>query len=127
MTCVAVAAQTGEKPFKGVFFNNENRVRIVLDLYEETVSVPDYDFFGKMNGYLGGNVYGVWFLTSHKVEGNKATLRFSDDRGADSQTVVLTALPDSTFSYEALEGNNIRKVVNRKLVKIPSTMVFRKR
>lgn len=124
LVCAFAPAQ---QLFKGRFYNGENRINLYLDLYEETVEIPGYSFLGKTNGYMGGNIYGLWMLTSHKISGNTATLRFSNDLGADSQTIVLTMLPDSTFSYQAVDGNAIRKTAGRKLVKVPSEMVFKRR
>ncbi len=124
----ALSAQSDQNIFKGTFWNEENRIRIVLNLYEESIRIPGYDFLGMTNGYLSGNVYGTWLLTSFHIDNeNQATLRFSDDRGADSQTVILTRQADSTFVYATSGGNAIRKVVGRKLVKIPSNMTFRRK
>ena len=70
---------------------------------------------------LHGNVYGIWLMVSHKVKSDrKATLRFSNDIGSDAQTIEIEILNDSTLSYRATGSAVIKKVVNRKLVKIPT-------
>jgi len=122
-----LAAQTADRPFKGRFYNEENRIYLTLDLYEATLDAPGLSFLGKMNGFMNGNIYGIWLLTSCQVEGKTATLRLSDDQGSDAQTVRLTAQSDSILIYKAVGGNNIRKVEKRKLVKIPSEMTFRRK
>lgn len=122
-----LAAQTADRPFKGRFYNEENRIYLTLDLYEATLNAPGLSFLGKMNGFMNGNIYGIWLLTSCQVEGKTATLRLSDDQGSDAQTVRLTAQSDSILIYKAVGGNNIRKVEKRKLVKIPSEMTFRRK
>lgn len=127
LAAVPGAAQQPDKPFKGHFRNAENGIELHLDLYEESLQAPGLSFLGKMHGYLNGRIYGIWLLVSHEIKGNTATLRFSNDQGADSQTVQLTAENDSTFTYTAVKGNNIRRVENRKLVKIPATLVFRRK
>lgn len=116
--------RTTDKPFKGHFVNKENNVHLYMDLYEESIVAPGYDFLGKMNGYLIGNIYGTWFMVSHQVNDNKATLRFTNDQGSDSQTVELTCVNDSTLSYHATGPAVIRKVDHRKLVKIPTTLTL---
>ena len=122
-----LSAQTADRPFKGRFYNEENRIYLTLDLYEATLDAPGLSFLGKMNGFMNGNIYGIWLLTSHKIEGKTATLRFSNDQGSDAQTVRLTAQSDSVLIYKALDGNSIRRVQKRKLVKIPSEMTFRRK
>ena len=125
----AVSAQTEKpKPFKGIYENAENRVIIRLDLYESTLTAPNLDFLGKLNGYMHGRgIYGIWLLTDFDIKDNTAILRFSNDTGADSQTIEFTQLNDSTFRYKAVNGNNIKKASGRKLVKIASEMIFRRR
>lgn len=122
-----LSAQTADRPFKGRFYNEENRIYLTLDLYEATLDAPGLSFLGKMNGFMNGNIYGIWLLTSHKIEGKTATLRFSNDQGSDAQTVRLTAQSDSVLIYKALDGNSIRRVEKRKLVKLPSEMIFRRK
>ena len=114
-----------EAPFKGHFTNSEHGFNLYIDLYEASLSAPGFSFLGKMHGYLNGRIYGTWLLVSHHIEGNKATLRYSNDQGADSQTVEICMLNDSTLSYKAVGTNNIRRVQGRKLGKTASefTMV----
>lgn len=116
-------------PFNGHLVCQETGLRIHLNLDEETLDIPGMSFLGPTHGYLDGftnnDVYGVWMLINHRVEGKKAYLRFTNDIGSDSQDIVLTQTGDSTFTYTASNPNVIRKVDGRKLVKIPSSMNLR--
>lgn len=128
LTATGIHTQAqSDRPFKGHLYNADNRISLHLDLYDESLEAPGLSFLGKMHGYMCGNIYGTWMLVSHKIDGNKARLRFSNDQGSDSQTIVLTATSDSTFTYEAIDGNNIRKAVGRKLVKIPAILDFKRK
>lgn len=99
-----------------------------LNLYEETVDVPNFSFLGKMHGYMSGSgIYGTWMITKCSIKNNKATIRFSNDIGSDTQDIVLTQNADSTYSYHAVDGNNIRRAVGHKLVKVTGDMVFRRK
>lgn len=119
--------QAPQEPFKGTFVNKDNRMTLVLDLHGEGVEAPGMGFLGKVGAYLNGRgVYGTWLLTSHRIDGKKATLRMSNDTGSDAQTIELTLLSDSTFSYRAVGNNEIRKAQGRKLVKTPSQMIFKR-
>lgn len=116
-----VSAQTLDQPFKGHFVNRENNVHLHIDLYEESLIAPGFAFLGKVPGYINGNVYGTWLMVSHKVKGdNKATLRFTNDIGSDAQNIEIEMLNDSTLAYRATGSAAIKKVVKRKLVKIPT-------
>ena len=80
-----------------------------------------------MNGYLGGDIYGVWTITSFEIKDNReATLRVSNDLGSETQRITLTQQTDSTWLMR-FEGRNVVKRVNgKKLVKIPSSFLMRK-
>ena len=128
MIVCALAALTeisAQKPFKCLLVDNENGIKIQLDLYEETVNVPGMEIFGPMNGYLGGNVLGIWMVTSFKVESDQvAQLRFSNDLGSETQQARLVKKDDNTYTLELQDGVVIKKVVNKKLVKIPKDLTF---
>lgn len=118
-------AQVSQQPFKGTFVNKNNKMTLVLDLYEVGLEAPGLEFLGKVGAYLSGKgVYGTWLLTSHRINGKKAILRMSNDTGSDAQTIELTQLNDSTFNYRTVGGNEIKKAQGRKLVKTPSQMLF---
>lgn len=114
------------RPFAGHFYCAETDTHIYLNLYEESLTAPGFSFLGKMHGYMNGGIYGTWMLISHKTNGKKATLRFSNDIGSDSQNIEFTQTSDSTFTYHAVGGNAIRRAVGRKLVKVTDSMQFKK-
>ncbi len=117
--------QVPQQPFKGTFVNKNNKMTLVLDLYEVGLEAPGLEFLGKVGAYLSGKgVYGTWLLTSHRIDGKKATLRMSNDTGSDAQTIELIQLNDSTLNYRTVGGNEIKKAQGRKLVKTPSQMLF---
>jgi len=114
--------------YEGVFYSKENGISLHLSLYKDTIEVPNYEFLGKMNGYMVGDkesdLYGTWMLVSYKIKGNQAELRFSNDVGSDAQSVLFTCLNDSTFSYKSVKGNVVKKAINRRLYKIENEMFF---
>ena len=98
----------------------EEDVRLHIDLYEESVKVPGMEMFGPMNGYLGGNIYGVWTVTSFKIQDDKtATLRLSNDLGSETQKATLTQQSDSLYLLHLDGVNVVKRVVGKKLVKVP--------
>lgn len=129
LSAIVMSAQESS-PFNGRFVCDETGLQLCLDLDEESIDVPGMSFLGKTNGYLDGktnnHVYGVWMLMKFSVEDNKAKLRFTNDIGSDSQDITLTRIDDTHYEYTATGGNSIRKVVGRKLVKIPANMTLRR-
>ncbi len=115
-----------EGPWKFRMTSKEAQIDLCIDLYEESIDVPGMDMFGPMNGYLAGKgVYGVWMVTSYDIRSEKeATIHLSNDLGSETQSVRLTLQNDTTCLFEQTDGNVIKKAVNRKLVKIPSKLVF---
>ncbi len=125
LACLSAVWAGAQRPFKCSLYDLENKINLHIDLYEESINVPGMEMFGPMNGYMNGNVYGIWMVTSCKVEDEKtATLRLSNDLGSETQQVRLTVENDSTYQFEQEDGAVIKKVVNRKLVKIPKKLTF---
>lgn len=118
--------------FDGVFYSKENGITLHLSLQRDTIVVPGYEFLGPMGGYMTGDrsacLYGTWMLVSQKVEGHRAELRFSNDVGSDSQTILFEALRgDSVYSYRTAGGNVVKKALGHKLHKIADKMIFRRK
>ena len=84
--------------------------------------------FGPMHGYVNGQgVYNVWYITKVELKGeDKAVIRVSNDLGSEAQAIELTFLNDSTLHFKQIEGNVIKKVVGKKLQKIPVEMTLQR-
>ena len=124
MACAMVAAAQDVLPFKGSYVNKKWNIRLELDLYDTTLVVPDYEFLGRMNGYLQGDLHETWFLTTFERHKDKATLFLSNEMGADNQPLLLTQIDSLHLQYEVQGTNYLRKAVNRKWVKLPAKMLF---
>lgn len=115
-------------PWKMTLTCPEEKINLVMNLYKEDIEVPGMGMFGPMNGYLGGNIYGVWSITSFKIENDKsATLRVSNDLGSETQSVQITQQNDSIWKMEFTGHNVIKRVNGKKLVKIPSVFLMKKK
>lgn len=124
-TTTTIATPTDSSTYRATYYDSQNRIRLVINLYAETINVPGFSFIGPTHGYMSGNIYGIWIITSCRIHSDgTATLHLSNDQGADSQTVRLTPQPDNHMNYEAVNGNEIKRVQGRKLVKIPQKLNF---
>lgn len=123
LTTLTTTAQTDT--LRGHWVCKSEGVHLYLDLAEETLTVPFYEFLGPVNGYLRGGLSEMWFLTTFKQEGEKEwTLRFSNESGADTQEMRLLPKPDGSLQYKAVGSNQLRRAVRRKWVYLPETMTF---
>lgn len=123
---VGALASKAAEPWKLHLYNKEERMELHIDLYEESIDVPNMEMFGPMNGYLGGGgVYGKWMVTSFKIKDDHvATLRVSNDLGSETQSIQLTWLNDSTYAMDLQGGVVVKKVVNKKLAKVPAKVLM---
>lgn len=116
-----------EGPWKFIMRTEKSKINLYLDLYEESINVPGMDMFGPMNGYISGNVYGVWPVTSFEIVDDKqAKVRFSNDLGSETQEVLLTLQGDSICKMELKGGVVVKRVEGKKLVKIDANQEFKK-
>lgn len=123
--CVCSLWIMGQQAFKVSLSCKEENLHLTIDLYEESINVPGMEMFGPMHGYLNGNVYGIWTITSSKIiNENNALIRLSNDQGSETQEVKLTK-NDDQYIFEQVDGVSIKKVVGRKLVKIPKKLIFK--
>ena len=120
--CVAVLIQA-EGPWKLKLHCPEEKIDLHLDLYEESIEVPGLEAFGPMNGYLGGNLYGVWYVVGFDIKDDQhATLTIANDLGSEDQKLSLTQTSDSTCLLKFLGYNAVKRAQGKKLVKIPGEL-----
>ena len=126
---MAVAtACLASQPWKLRLHQPEEKINLNLDLYEESIEVPGLEAFGPMNGYLDGNIYGVWYVVGFDIKDDQhATITIANDLGSEDQKLTLTMNPDSTYQLKFLGYNAVKRAQGKKLVKIPSEMKMEKK
>ena len=114
-------AVVGQQPWKLQLHSPEEKIDLRLDLYEESIEVPGLEAFGPMNGYMDGNIYGVWYVVGFDIKDDKhATITIANDLGSEDQKLTLTQNADSTYQLKFLGYNAVKRAQGKKLVKIPS-------
>ena len=122
-----VFAQESKKPFRAYLINKEYSVYLRIDFYQESISVPGQDLYGKLPGYLSKQHNSFcWLITSAEVEGNKATLQMINDYGSEDLTATLTAESDSVCVLKQIEGSTLKIPNNGKWQKLPKTLELRR-
>ena len=114
--------------FSGLLYNSDTKMAIHLNLDSANVKVPGLPFLGGTNGYMSnGILYGTWIVTDFKVDKNNATIRLTNDFGADTQKLLISHIKADTFSVELQQPIVMRRVVKGKLVKINPKYIFIKK
>ena len=123
-----VTAVFGEQPWKLQLRCSEEKIDFHIDLYEESIEVPGMEAFGPMNGYLGGNIYGVWYVVGFDIkDDHHATITIANDLGSEDQKLTLTQTSDSTYQLKFLGYNAVKRAQGKTLVKIPSELKMEKK
>ena len=119
----------GQEPWKFLLHSPEEKINMHLNLYEESIEVPGLEAFGPMNGYMDGNIYGIWYVVGFDIKDDKhATITIANDLGSEDQKLTLTQTSDSTYQLKFLGYNAVKRAQGKKLVKIPGEMkMFKKK
>lgn len=111
--------------FKGNFTNDELKIKLALNLYNDDIPVPGLEL-DSCYGYLQGSLNGVWIILKvASVDSNKAEVRAVSERGGDAQNLILS-LSDGKIVVKQIQGANIKGIKGRKYVKLPREILFEK-
>ena len=127
LAVLTTTAQETGGPFRAYLINKEYNVYLRIDFYQENISVPGQDLYGKVPGYLSKQHNSFcWLITSAEVEGNKATLQMINDYGSEDLTATLTAESDSVYVLKQIEGSTLKIPNNGKWQKLPKTLELKR-
>ncbi len=111
--------------FKGDFINDEHKIKLSLNLYEDNIPVPGFEL-DSCYGYLQGSINGVWMILQVKsIETDKSLVRAVSERGGDAQDLLITN-DDGKIIVRQIKGACIKGVSERKYKKLPKNIIFEK-
>ena len=120
-------AQTDSTTFKGHLTNKEYEVYLEINFYENNVKVPGQEIFGEISGYFGDSKDGrKWLITDAEIEGKTAHLSLINDYGSEDLSADLTKEADGTYCLTQQNGSTLKIARNRKWVKMPKKLFFKK-
>ena len=127
--CSSLLAQNEEKVFRAYLFNKEYDVYLRIDFYNESISVPGNELYGKLHGYLGKNNNSFcWPITAAKLKDeHTAELSLINDYGSEDLTATLTQQNDSTYILKQERGSTLKVPKNGKWQKLPKTLPFKRK
>jgi hypothetical protein len=122
-------AQNEEKVFRAYLFNKEYDVYLRIDFYNESISVPGNELYGKLHGYLGKNNNSFcWPITAAKLKDeHTAELSLINDYGSEDLTATLTQQNDSTYILKQEKGSTLKVPKNGKWQKLPKALPFKRK
>ena len=121
-----VFAQKNNEPFRAYLFNKEYSVYLRINFYDEDITVPGQDLYGKLPGYLSKQHNSFcWLITSAEVKGKTATLQMINDYGSEDLTATLTAENDSVYVLRQIDGSTLKVPNNGKWQKLPKSLEFK--
>ena len=127
LAVLTTTAQETGGPFRAYLINKEDSVFLRIDFYQESISVPGQDLYGKLPGYLSKQHNSFcWLITSAEVDGNKATLQMINDYGSEDLTATLTAESDSVYVLKQIDGSTLKVPNNGKWQKLPKTLELKR-
>lgn len=126
--CCVCNAQN-DKPFKGYFENADYEVFLRFDFYANNIIVPYQEIFGEMPGYFGDKKDGrKWLITDARITAkNKALIGLTNDVGSEDLAATLQFVNDSTLILRQEEGSTLKIARNRKWVKMPKKLEFKRK
>lgn len=128
--CFSAYSQS-EGPFKGHIYNKEYKVYMRINFYDNDIKIPGQEIFGEIAGFLRSDDDSrCWIITSAEVNEKKhtANLEIINDYGSEDLTATLSYNPkDSVYTLKQNAGSTIKIARNRKWVKLPSTMQFKRK
>lgn len=115
--------------FKCNLYNEEYKVYMKINLYDNNITAPRQEIFGELPGFLGQDKDSrVWLITDAKIsKGNVAHLSIINDYGSEDLTATLTVDKEGNYILKQEDGSRIKIVENRKWVKIPTELKLKKR
>ena len=122
-------AQKQGASFRAYLFNNTYNVYLRINFYDQDVTVPGQELYGKLPGYLGKlhNSF-CWVITSCEVKDDKkADLQLINDFGSEDLNATLTRENDSIYILKQGAGSTIKVPSNGKWQKLPKTLEFKRK
>jgi hypothetical protein len=128
LTADLCKAQTAQRPFQGQLFNEEYKVNMHINFYEQDITIPGQELFGQMAGYLRREetTY-CWLVVSADIDGSRAKLVMSNDYGSEDLKAELTWTSDSTCVLKHISGATMKVPNNGKWQKLPSVLQLKRK
>ena len=126
--CALAIAQSDSTTFRTYIQNDEYKVYLRINFYDQNITIPGQELYGLLPGYLGKvhNSF-CWPIIAVEVKGKKANLQMVNDFGSEDLEATLTQKNDSTYILKQGKGSTIKVPGDGKWVKLPSPLEFKRK
>lgn len=121
-------AQSDSTTFHTYIQNDEYKVYLRINFYDQDIIIPGQELYGPLPGYLGKvhNSF-CWPIIATEVKGKKANLQMVNDFGSEDLEATLTQKNDSTYILKQGKGSVIKVPGDGKWVKLPPVLEFKRK
>ena len=122
-------AQKQGESFRAYLYNNTYNVYLRINFYDQDVTVPGQELYGRLPGYLGKlhNSF-CWVITSCDIKSEKkAELQLINDFGSEDLNATLTRENDSIYVLKQGAGSTIKVPNNGKWQKLPKIVELKRK
>ena len=129
LTAISGHAQEENKPFKAYLYNDEYEVFLRINFHDKDIKIAGQELYGELPGYLGRDNHSFcWVMVDAEIENaHKARMTMINDFGSEDLETSLSLKNDSTYILKQEGGNPIKIPKNGKWLKLPKTLVFKKK
>ena len=129
LATVSAHAQEASKPFKAYLYNDEYEIFLRINFHDKDIKIAGQEVYGELPGYLGrkGNSF-CWVIVDTKMEsGHKVRMNLINDFGSEDLEASLTLKSDSIYILKQETGSPLKIPKNGKWLKLPKTLVFKRK
>lgn len=121
-------AQT-DSVFCATITNETENISISINLYDQNIIVEGQEMLGEMTGYISADYdFRLWLIVSAEITSeDKAVLTIINDYGSEDLKAQLTFNnSNSTYTLKQLQGSTIKFAKNKKWIKLPKELQFKR-
>ncbi|MBR1622048.1 MAG: hypothetical protein IJ669_08035 [Prevotella sp.] len=121
-------AQT-DSVFCATITNETENISISINLYNQNIIVEGQEMLGEMAGYISADYdFRLWLIVSAEITSeDKAVLTIINDYGSEDLKAQLTFNnSNSTYTLKQLQGSTIKFAKNKKWIKLPKELQFKR-
>ena len=129
---MAATAQQAAQPFRAHLYNDEFKVAMHIDFYDQNITIPGQELFGQMAGYLikDATTY-CWLVVQADIDDKartpSATLLMSNDYGSEDCQAELTVKSDTLYVLRHLKGSLLKVPNKGKWQKLPKIIELKRK
>jgi len=115
--------------YRAYLYNNNYKVYMRINFYDNDVVVPGQELYGELPGYLSKEHNSFcWLITSAKInDDHSARIEMVNDYGSEDLSAELVRQNDSIYVLRQLSGSALKVPNNSKWQKLPKNLELKRK